>query len=68
MGNNDEALQFWLLAMGNNDDESDFVGFTIDEINKADESAVDLDIVVNNDQLHANLESTSESDSAQNRN
>ena len=68
MADDDEALQFWLSVMGNSDDESDFEGFTVDEINKADESDVDLDIVVNNDQLHANLESTSQSGSDQNPN
>ena len=49
----DEAWQYWRSVMGDSDDdgEEDFEGFTLQEIVKGDESDIDLDIVVQNQEL-----------------
>ena len=66
----DEGYQFWISIMGNSDDkESDFKGFSLEQINgRADESDVDLDLVVNNDQLLTKFESDSDSEQRDNEN
>ena len=62
----DEAWQYWRSVMGDSDDdgEEDFEGFTLQEIVKGDESDIDLDIVVQNQELiqQFSLEISSSSD------
>ena len=61
---NGKGYQFWILIMGNSDDkESDFKGFNLEQMNgSVDESDVDLDLIVNNNQLLAKFESNSDSE------
>ncbi|KAK7105748.1 piggyBac transposable element-derived protein 4-like [Littorina saxatilis] len=50
---------FWRAIMGESDsDEGGFEGFSLDEINKKDESDIDLDVVVNDEQLLREFESS----------
>ena len=53
----DDKWEFWLSAIGNSDDEDgqDFEGFTVQEVVKGDESDIDLDVMVQNQDLLNNF-------------
>lgn len=52
----EDAFEFWRAIMGDSEDEeSDFEGFALHEVDGGDESDVDLDLVVNNDRILANF-------------
>ena len=57
-----DDFEFWRSIMGDSDDEqSDVAGFTLEQVaGRDDQLHIDLDLVVNNDQLLAKFESSSE--------
>ena len=58
----DDTYKFWCAIMGDSEDEeSDFEGFSLHQVNgDGDESDVDLDLVVNNDHVLVKFDSESE--------